>query len=191
MLTLRHIPSGSPWTSTSRLMRSIYGRHGVKSASWAWSVSEKPTEGMPKAHPSNTAPIVPEYTTLMAALEPWLMPAATIAGRRPPSTTCMASLMQSTGVPFTLYIFAPMKSGSSVIRSGSLTVMAIDCPERGPSGHTATTSPYGSRRLMSSCTPGASYPSSFDTRMRGLLSLFIFCLCFICVAVMASVCRGV
>ena len=76
------------------------------------------------------------------------MPESMRAGRRG-TMWCMASLMQSTGVPVTECTFAPSYSGCSAMRSGVLTVMADDCPERGSAGATAHTSPKGLAHCMS------------------------------------------
>ena len=94
-----------------------------------------PIEGTPQAHPSKAAPIVPEYTTFMAALRPWLMPTQQgQAGGR--GIVCIEILMQSTGVPFHLIHFRPVPVVKTLWPcEEGVDGIAIRLPRAGSVGH--------------------------------------------------------
>ena len=126
----------------------------MKSASGAWSVSEKSNGRDPERTSFHHRPIVPEYSTLIDALEPWLIPATTMSGIRS-SIWCIDSLTQSTGVLSRLIELCSV----IVIEARDVNRSVYsDChrlPAAGASGHTATTSPYGSSLSINTWSPDA------------------------------------
>ena len=109
-------------------------------------------------------------------LPPWLIPETNKSGSRS-STSLIANLTQSTGVPVQLYTVTPGSSHSTLYLMGISEVIALDMPERGPSGAMTTSSPKSLRALINSWIPFALNPSSFVININGLLFLSIFCVC--------------
>ncbi|MNL56301.1 hypothetical protein D3C87_1797860 [compost metagenome] len=86
MFTFKAIPFGIPFFNASSVIDLMKGTAWLKSASSLKSHSEKPMAGMPSIAASMAADMVPEYSTLIELLLPWLIPLTTRSGLRSRNT---------------------------------------------------------------------------------------------------------